>query len=300
MQICYFCVMIQNVKGILAALVFVTNTVVLVSVLLVFALLKLLLPIPAIRVLLSKILVFIAESWITVNSTVHRWIHGPKIVIDEMPELSREQWYLVVANHQSTVDIPVLQAVFNKKIPFLKFFLKQQLIWVPFLGLAWWALDFPFMKRFSRETLAKKPHLKGKDMEQTKKSCEKFKHFPTSVINFVEGTRFTPEKHQKQQSPYQYLLKPKAGGIGFVMGAMGCQMKTLLLVTIAYPVKVPTVWEYLSGQFKAAHIRCEKIVIPDTLLNKNYLNDEKFKTELFKWSENLWYKQDGRLKSYYE
>ena len=159
--------MILHLKGILAALVFIANTVVLVSVLLVFALLKLLLPIKAIRVVLSQILVWIAESWIQVNTSVHRWLHGAKIVIDEMPELSKEQWYLVVANHQTAVDIPVLQAVFNKKIPFLKFFLKQQLIWVPLLGLAWWALDFPFMQRHSRETLAKKPHLKGKDRKST-------------------------------------------------------------------------------------------------------------------------------------
>ena len=292
--------MTQYIKGFIAALIFVTNTVVMVSTLLVFSLFKLLLPLPAIRVFLSKILVWIAESWILVNTTTHRWIHGKKIFIDELPELSKDQWYLVVANHQSTVDIPVLQAVFNKKIPFLKFFLKQELIWVPFLGLAWWALDFPFMKRFSRETLAKKPHLKGKDMEQTKKSCEKFKHFPTSVINFVEGTRFTADKHQKQNSPYQYLLKPKAGGIGFVMGALGEQMKTMLLVTIAYPDETPGVWQYLCGNFSSVHVSCEKIVIPSTLLNKNYQNDEKFKSELFKWTENLWYKQDGRLKSYYE
>jgi 1-acyl-sn-glycerol-3-phosphate acyltransferase len=292
--------MIQQIKGIIAALVFIINTVVLVSTLLLFALLKLILPIKALQILLSKILVWIAESWIHINTTFHRWLHGQKIHIDEMPELSKEQWYLVVANHQSTVDIPVLQAVFNRKIPFLKFFLKQQLIWVPFLGLAWWALDFPFMKRFSRETLAKKPHLKGKDMEQTKKSCEKFKHFPTSVINFVEGTRFTQSKHQRQQSPYQYLLKPKAGGIGFVMGSMGSRMKTMLLVTIVYPEKVPTVWQYLCGAFKAVHVSCEKIVIPDALLNKNYLNDEKFKRELFKWSENMWYKQDNKLKAFYE
>lgn len=292
--------MIRQIKGTIATLVFIINTVVSVSVLLVFALFKLLLPIHAVRVLLSKVLVWIAENWIAINSVFHRWIHGQKIYIDGMPELSKEQWYLVVANHQSTVDIPVLQSVFNRKIPFLKFFLKQQLIWVPFLGLAWWALDFPFMKRFSRETLAKKPHLKGKDMEQTQKSCEKFKYFPTSVINFVEGTRFTQTKHQQQQSPYQHLLKPKAGGIGFVMGSMGSRMKTLLLVTITYPVRVPTVWQYLCGDFQSVHVNCEKIVIPDALLNKNYQNDEKFKRELFKWSENLWYKQDNKMKAFYE
>ncbi len=61
--------------------------------------------------------------------------------------LHQRGWYLVSSNHQSWVDILVLQRIFHGRIPFLKFFLKQELIWVPVIGLAWWALDFPFMKR---------------------------------------------------------------------------------------------------------------------------------------------------------
>jgi len=296
-----FCRFKMNLlKGIICSVLFIINTIVMVSLLLVFALLKLLLPLPSIGIQLSKILVWIAEMWIQINSVVHRLVHGNKITINPLPELSKNEWYLVVANHQSTADIPIIQSVFNKKIPFLKFFLKQQLIWVPFLGLAWWALDFPFMRRYSKSFLAKNPHLKGKDMERTQKACEKFKYFPTSIINFIEGTRFTVTKHKKQNSPYEYLLRPKAGGIGFVMGAMGRQVKQLLLVTVCYHKKVPNVWEYLSGNFQGATIKCEKIVIPESLLNKNYQTDEKFKAELFKWSENLWYKQDEKLKDCYE
>ncbi len=290
----------SQIKGVLASLILVLNTVIMVSILLVFSLLKLLLPIKQIRVWLSAVLVFIAETWIEVNSRSYALIHGNKINIVAMPELSRDEWYLVVSNHQSMTDIPVLQAVLNKKIPFLKFFLKQELIWVPFLGLAWWALDFPFMQRYSREFLAKNPHLRGQDMARTQQACERFKDFPTSVINFVEGTRFTPQKQQAQNSPYQHLLKPKAGGIGFVMGSMGQQMRQLLLVTLVYQKQVPTMWQYLCGQYDQVVVECEKIVIPDTLLNKNYLTDEKFKTDLFNWCEKLWYKQDTKLQGFYE
>lgn len=278
----------------------IINTVALVSLLLVFALLKFLIPIKKVRLKLSIVLIWIAELWILINSKSHAWIHGDKIHVGQMPALSKNEWYLVVANHQAAADIPIIQTVFNKKIPFLKFFLKQQLIWVPFLGLAWWALDFPFMRRYSKEQLQKNPELKGKDMEQTKKSCEQFLQHPTSVINFLEGTRFTTAKHQQQQSPYQHLLKPKAGGIGFVMGSMGDCIKHVLLVTVAYKDHVPTTWQYLSSQYDCAEVICEKIVIPDTLLNKNYQTDEKFKTELFNWSQQLWYKQDKKLTDFYE
>ncbi len=290
----------NSLKGILLATVLLINTVTLVSTLLLFAILKLIIPITVVRSGLSKILIWIAELWIQINSIAYNVIHGNKIMVEQMPELSKDQWYLVVANHQSTADIPIIQTVFNRKIPFLKFFIKQELIWVPFLGLAWWALDFPFMRRYSKDFLKQRPELRGKDFEQTQKSCEKFKSFPTSVISFIEGTRFTTKKHQKQQSPFDYLLKPKAGGVGLVMGSMGAQMKQMLLITLVYKDHTPGFWDYLCGNYGRAQVICEKIVIPDTLLNKNYQTNEKFKTELFNWCQDLWYKQDKKLKDFYE
>lgn len=287
-------------KGVVSAILLLLNTVVMVPILLLFAVLKLLLPIKSIRTRLSQILVWIAELWIAINASCYRLVHGNKTEILELPQLAKDEWYLVVSNHQSTADIPVLQAVFNKRIPFLKFFIKQELIWVPLLGLAWWALDFPFMKRYSKSQLKLKPQLQGKDFEKTQKSCEKFKSFPTSVINFVEGTRFTQSKKNSQKSPYQHLLKPKAGGIGYVMGSMGKQMQQMLLVSLVYQGNVPGFWDYLCGKYDKVLVSCKKIVIPDTLLNKNYQTDEKFKTELYNWCQNLWYKQDNLLEGIYE
>ena len=53
-----------------------------------------------------------------------------------MDGLARQEWYLMTSNHQSWADILVLQKVTNRRVPSLKFFLKQELIWVPLLGLA--------------------------------------------------------------------------------------------------------------------------------------------------------------------
>ena len=53
-------------------------------------------------------------------------------------------------------------------------------------------------------------------------------------MNFLEGTRFTAAKHAKQESPYRYLLKPKAGGIAFVLAAMDGKIEKMVNVTIAY------------------------------------------------------------------
>ena len=226
--------------GLLSFLFYTVNTLFWVLPIVVFSIFKALLPFARWRKLFSYLLDRMASNWVAINTVNQKIFTRTKIKVQGLEKLEKKQWYLVIANHQSWVDILILQRVLRGKIPFLKFFLKKELIYVPFLGIAWWALDFPFMKRYSQSFIKKNPHLKGKDMETTRKACEKFKYKPVSVMNFVEGTRFTKQKHTKQQSPYRHLLKPKAGGIGFVMTAMGEQLNKVLDVTLYYPDKTPT------------------------------------------------------------
>ena len=164
----------------LGASLIALNTFIHATPLLLLAVIKLLVPVAAFRNFVSRVLIGIAESWIAINSRLMTTLAGASITVDGGDGLQREGWYLVICNHQSWVDIPVLQRVFNRRIPFLKFFLKSQLIWVPVLGLAWWALDFPFMRRTSKEQLKRHPHLRGKDTEATRRACEKFRHLPVS------------------------------------------------------------------------------------------------------------------------
>ena len=261
---------------------------------LLFAIIKLLLPLAIINRGCNHLLNFFAASWISVNSFINQ---STKPIVWEVsiPDgLSKQDWYLVVANHQSWVDILALQQVFNGKIPFLKFFLKQQLIWVPVLGIAWWALDFPFMKRYSKSYIKKNPHKKGKDFETTKRACEKFKTIPISIMNFAEGTRFTPEKHQRQSSPYQQLLKPKSGGIGYVLTLMK-EVEHIVDVTINYPDnKAFSFWDFLCGRVRKIQVSAELIEIPETVRG-DYINDAECRKAVQQWINQLWVKKDQRL-----
>ena len=133
----------------------------------------------------------LAEAWASINNAVLSLHDNPEWDLDIPGGLDRKGCYLVNCNHQTWVDIAVLQRCFNRRLPFFRFFLKSQLIWVPFLGITWWALDFPFMKRVSRQQLARRPELKGKDLESARKACEKFRNIPVAMMNFPEGTRFT-------------------------------------------------------------------------------------------------------------
>ena len=257
------------------------------SFLFLMALLKWLLPFQSIRKSLSWLLIKIAESWVAFNSWLIDVVTPTKFIVTGMESLKYEGWYLVISNHQSWVDIPVLQKIFNRRIPFLKFFLKAELIWVPFLGLAWWALDFPFMQRYSKTKLKKNPHLKGKDTEATRKACERFKHLPVSVMNFVEGTRFTPIKHERQNSPFKDLLKVKAGGIAFVLDAMGDSMKSILDVTIVYSDARPTLMDLFAGRIRHIQIDiAERQITPDLI--GDYENDTAFRIYFHNWLNTVW------------
>ena len=258
-----------------------------------FALAKLLLPFTAVRHVTDRVLNAIATGWIGVNSAWIDAVGSTRWDVQGDQGLDARGWYLVSSNHQSWVDILVLQKLFNRRIPMLKFFLKRQLIWVPVIGLAWWALDFPFMRRQGGASSAQ-------DLERARKACEKFRVVPTSVINFLEGTRFTRAKHDAQQSPYVNLLKPKVGGIATALTTLGSQFHRLLDVTIVYPEGAPDFWTLLTGRLGAVVVRVQQREIPAELLAGDYATDPTFRARMQEWINSLWAEKDalvGTLKA---
>ncbi|MBN2255694.1 MAG: acyltransferase [Deltaproteobacteria bacterium] len=282
------------VRGGLSFILYIVNTVFWTPQLLVVAFLKFIIPIEIWRKYFNIILTRIANNWIAVNNFNHWLFNNICWDVAGVDNLSRHEWYLVLSNHQSWVDILVLQKIFYRRIPFLKFFIKKELIWVPLLGLAWWALDFPFMKRYSSSFIKRNPHLKGKDLETTRKACEKFKTIPVSVMNFVEGTRFTEEKHRKQNSPHKNLLKPKAGGTAFVFQAMGEQIHRIVDVTIAYPGGAKTFWQFLCGKVSDITVRVKSFPVDKDLLG-DYFNDLEYRERFQEWLNAMWEEKDRQI-----
>lgn len=279
-------------KGTLSLLLYIVNTLFWFIPLMLLAVLKLL-PVKRWQAWMSYLVDAIAVAWISLNNFTTHIFTSIKWRVEGLETLSRKDWYLIVANHQSWADILILQNIFNRKIPFIKFFLKKELLYVPFMGLCWWALDFPFMKRYSQQLLKKRPELKGKDIATTRKACEKFRYKPVSIMNFVEGTRFTQAKHDKQQSPFRYLLKPKAGGTAFVLGTMGEQLHKLLDVTIHYPQGIPSFWDYISGKVHAITVNIKVLPISKELIGD--YNDQAYRERFQQWLNQLWIEKDQQL-----
>ena len=282
------------IRGVASLLLYVVNTLFWGSQLFAVAFLKFVIPLKRWRKFCTILLNGIANNWIAVNNFNQRCTAKIRWDVEGLDDLKRNEWYMVLSNHQSWVDILVLQRIFHRKIPFLKFFLKKELIWVPVLGLAWWALDFPFMKRYSQAFLEKHPHLKGRDLETTRKACEKFKTIPVSVMNFAEGTRFMAAKHKRQQSPYRNLLRPKAGGMAFVFQAMGEQLHRIVDVTIAYPGGKKSFWEFLCGKVDEIKVSVRTYPLSRELLG-DYFNDSEYRQRFQAWVNGLWEEKDRQI-----
>jgi 1-acyl-sn-glycerol-3-phosphate acyltransferase len=244
----------------------------------------------------SAAVMWIAETWCEINKLIFRCCLPTQWEIRGDERLRADTSYLVIGNHQSWVDIPALVQALNRRTPFFKFFLKKELVWVPFLGLAWWALDYPFMKRYSKAFLAKNPELKGQDLDITREACELFKRQPVTVVNYLEGTRFTPAKKTGQASPYQYLLKPKAGGVAFVLAAMGEQLDAVLDVTVVYPsAGIPGFWDLISGQVPRVIVDIKTRELDPALWQGDYENDPVFRAYVQRWVNRLWLEKDARI-----
>lgn len=289
----------SKIKGLISAILFGLNTTFWCVLLYPFVLLKLITPSSDLRRLWSKAMVAIGEKWIAFNGFEIRLMQGKKLHwdVEGLDGLNQNSSYLVCANHQSWVDIVVLQKIFNRRIPFLRFFLKKQLLYVPLLGGAWWALDFPFMRRYSKSYLHRHPEKRGRDLETTRKACEKFRDLKISILNFAEGTRFTREKHDQQHSPFKHLLLPKSGGMAAVLDSMGRQFDALIDVTIHYPKGAVSLWELFCGKLDEVVVRVRRIQIPTEFRSGDCLADPHYRERMQAWVRQIWLEKDALLDS---
>ena len=237
----------------------------------------------------------ITNSWLGVNNWLIEHVLKNtqwQISVDELLDLNMQGRYLMTCNHQSWVDTTVNQYFGLTRMPLTRFFTKWELIFIPFVGQAFKILGFPMMKRHSKEQIAKNPALKYRDMEEARKSCEQLISQPFTLLNYLEGTRFTQEKHDQQQSPYTHLLKPKAGGLALALSILGDEIDALVDMTIVYPDGIPGYGEFWLGEVPRIAVNLRKIDIPDWVLGGNYEDDAEYRARFQKWIDQIWTEKD--------
>ena len=237
----------------------------------------------------------LANSWIGVNNQlIEKVLHNLnwEITIDERLDLNLQGRYLMMCNHQSWVDTTVNQYFGLTRMPLTRFFTKWELIFIPFVVQSFKILGFPMMKRHTKEQIAKNPELKDRDLLEARKACEQLLSQPFTLLNYLEGTRFTEEKHAQQQSPYKNLLKPKAGGLALALGILGDQIDAFVDMTIVYPEGAPDFGDFWLGDVSRIAVDLRKIEIPAWVMGGNYEDDPVYRERFQHWVDQIWTEKD--------
>ncbi|XKE43763.1 1-acyl-sn-glycerol-3-phosphate acyltransferase [Halomonas organivorans] len=287
----------STLRGIVSLLLLTLNTLFWAVPLIALTLLKLVTPGRPLRRRVLGGLNAVALGWIDVNLWwIRRWLR-PDLRQDLPAGLTPDDWWLVIANHRSWTDIFALFLALHRRLPMPHFFVKRQLIWIPVVGLAFWAMEFPMLRRLTREQRERHPHLARRDREATERMCRHARERPIAIYNFVEGTRFTPAKHVARQSPYRHLLPPRAGGIAQVMGLLGDRLGGILDVTIRYERPEPRFWDFLCGREGAIHLSARSLAVPAWMTGGDYHQDPDYKERFHSWLNALWQAKDATLDS---
>jgi 1-acyl-sn-glycerol-3-phosphate acyltransferase len=278
----------QLIRGAVATAVLVLNTALWGTLIFLLGLVKLFVPLA----LVSHTLHSFYKCWCRGNYFALK-LSGVRFSTDIAPQVNAKGWYLLVANHISWLDIIVLTAI--DALPAPKFFLKDELKYVPLIGSGAWALGMPFMKRASKAQIAKNPKLKGMDVARTQKSCKNFKHHPTTVINFAEGTRFTTKKHSRQSSPFKNLLKPKAGGTAFALQVLAEQLDGLISTTLVYHSDSQKIFQsFMLGKLSAIDVKLDFVPLVQ-VPQGDYQQDKAYRVTFQQYLNAQWQKKDTQI-----
>jgi 1-acyl-sn-glycerol-3-phosphate acyltransferase len=264
------------------------------------AALKLLAPTPAFRAGAILTAAGLAERWVAWNSWLMDHLLDTRWEVTGLPDdLRHDGRYLIISNHVSWIDILALFRAFHRRTPLIRFFIKSSLIWLPVVGQCGWALEFPFMRRYSAEYLARHPEKRGKDLETTREACRRFRAVPVSILNFAEGTRITPQKHAQQNPPYRHLLAPRPGGTGFVLSALGDQLDGVLDATIAYPGRHhgTTMADFVMNRFPRVTVHVRRLDVPAEFATEAISEPGPARDRFKAWLEKIWREKDDLLES---
>ena len=284
----------SNLVGLITFILILVELIIGFGTLAIINIPRAVIPLKSFKIFLAKISNKIGDLTVYGLKLIMQLMHGNNIQVINNEKYDMNKWYMAMSNHQSWADIFVLLTVANKKIPLLKFFMKKELWWIPFVFLANKTLNMPFVNRHSKKAIEKNPSLRTKDYENTLKSCKRFLRAPSTIFSYAEGTRFTSEKHKAQNSKYKNLLQPKIGGMATALSAMP-EIDTLINFSVVYKSKKRSAWSFLNGEMKDVKVFIKSYKIPENLKNRNYGSDHLYREEFKEWIEEIWDEKDRNI-----
>ena len=214
------------------------------------------------------------------------WLRGVLGLEWDLPEIAvaRDEICIVVSNHASWADILLVQSVLVRQGPLLKFLTKRELLFIPVLGVIFWAFDFPLLRRRARGSINDEAR-RAADAEALSSACEAVRVRPAALMNFAEGTRLTNEKRLASESPYRHLLAPRVGGFAALVEALGDDLVSVVDVSLIYSEST-SFWTFISGRAGPIGIEIERIPAADVPRDREALSG---------WLAELWRRKDERI-----
>lgn len=210
---------------------------------------------------------------VKVDSFWMQRVMGIKLVING--NANNHKSPVVICNHQSWFDIPLVQEVITGNGPIIKFLIKRELVWVPIIGWICLALNFPRLQR------GKNTNTGRSDFSLIQKASKNHGSESGALLIFPEGTRFTEQKKITQNAPYQHLLKPKSGGLKMIQ-KHAAPDTPLIDITIDYHQENVSIWNCLHGDPKRITITLDHYRLNDIEDIGEWLNERwRKKDELF-------------------
>ncbi len=232
----------------------------------------------------------LANAWWGLCVTSGSRLYKVQLVVtgDEVPPRENA---VVVANHQQMPDVLVLMALARSKhrLGDLKWFVKKVIKYVPGVGWGMTFLDCLFVER----------NWAADQASTTSTFARLLDHrVPLWLVSFVEGTRLTPKKltravayaNQRGLVPPRHVLVPRTKGFVASVAGLRAHLDAVYDVTIGYVGGVPTLWQYVRGFMRTAHLHVRRY--PVALLPTD---DEA----LARWLLERFRDKDALLERYY-
>lgn len=234
----------RHLLSTLTAIVVTINLLFWVIPLAIFGLLRFLIPANTIRRGIS----YCTEGCYRGAVAVHNFWMFRVVGIDLqlIGELPDHPAPIIVSNHQTWMDIPVLHGAITGNGPILKFLIKRELLWVPIIGWICYSLNFPRLNR------GKGHEARQKDLAAIQSFSASLNSEPGALLIYAEGTRFTPQKHENQASPYSHLLTPRPGGLKIAMQSID-SATPIIDTTIVYEGET-NFWRCLGGNTRSIKV----------------------------------------------